>query len=445
MMRKVEVLLASMLLLSCTVNSQTKINDKSLAFPGAGGAGKYTVGGRGGQVYVVTNLNDDGEGSLRKGVHRSGSRTIVFAVAGTIHLERSLDINKDSITIAGQTAPGDGICLQGYGIKIKANEVILRYLRIRPGDIYAEEQDALSAIGNKNIIIDHCSMSWSTDEACSLYNNENLTLQFCIISESFNLSYHHKGEHGYGGIWGGNKASFHHNLLAHHKSRNPRFQGDRSLKEGQQELVEMVNNVIYNWGEKAAYAGEGGSYNMIANYFKPGPATAKDERVLFIEPYLPCGHFYLQGNVMDGSMTVTENNVLGMNNKKGQRAHAVASEPFTVSDLVIEEAPVAYQKVLKSAGASRVRDTVDSRIVREVADGLSSCGNNGIINSQEDAGEWPVLSADTIASDSDGDGMPDEWEIVNGLNPKNDDDQSLYSLSREYTNIEMYINGLVMM
>lgn len=437
------VWLVSALFISCASKTQLKTNQQSLAFPGAEGAGKYTVGGRGGKVYIVTNLNDEGKGSLRYGVQKHGARTIVFAVSGNIKLERSLDINNDSITIVGQTAPGMGICLIGHGIEIKASEVILRYLRIRPGDVFSIEQDAISGIGQKNIIVDHCSMSWGTDEVCSLYNIENLTLQNSIISESLNLSHHHKGEHGYGGIWGGNKASFHNNLLAHHTSRNPRFQGARNVKKGQQELVEMVNNVVYNWGDKAAYAGEEGSYNMIGNYFKPGPATISSELDLFIEPYPPYGKFYLDGNIIEGAKEVNENNILGMNNKKEQRLHAIAQGPFIVSDLVVKSAKQAYEDVLISAGANLMRDEIDARIINEVINGTAKYGDGGIINSQEDVGGWLEIEAVLSPIDSDGDGMPDEWEIANGLDPYNSNDHNQYSLSDQYTNIEMYINSIL--
>lgn len=442
-MRKIVMLMVGVVLVACSSAGQPASGEKPLAFPGAEGAGKYTVGGRGGEVYVVTNLLDEGEGSLRKGIQKHGARTIVFAVSGTILLNRPMDINNDSITIAGQTAPGDGICLQGYGLNIKADEVIVRYLRIRPGDIFEVEQDAVSTIGQKNVIIDHCSMSWGNDEVLSAYNIENLTVQWCLISESLNESHHHKGEHGYGGIWGGNKATFHHNLLAHHTSRNPRFQGGRSLKDGQQELVEMVNNVIYNYAEKAAYAGEAGQYNMIANYFKPGPATSKDERKLFVEPYAPLGQFYVEGNMVVGAPEVSENNTLGINTKRGALEEMVATEPFTVSDYKVRDAETAYEEVLSGVGASRKRDVVDQRVIAEVREGSATYGRNGILDSQEQVGGWPELLSAEAPLDSDKDGMPDTWELAKDLDLNDSNDANAYDLSKTYTNLEVYLNGLV--
>ena len=429
------------LLTPAFVLGQSECAPGRLAFPGAEGAGKYTVGGRGGEVYLVTNLNDEGEGSLRKGVQKHGARTIVFAVSGDILLNRPLDINNDSITIAGQTAPGDGICLKGYGLKIKANEVIVRHLRVRPGDLYEVEQDAVSVIGQKNVIIDHCSFSWGNDEVLSAYNNENISVQWCIISESLNESHHHKGEHGYGGIWGGNKATFHHNLLVHHTSRNPRLQGGRTLKGDEQELMEFVNNVVYNYAEKAIYAGEEGHYNIVGNYFKPGPATAKDERERFVEPYAPFGGFYVSGNVMDGSAAVTADNKLGVSESKGPVDSMLVSVPFAVSDYEVRDAREAYTAVLQKAGMG-VRDALDRRLVYEVRNGVALYGRKGILDSQDEVGGWPDLQQYPALSDSDKDGMPDEWELSRGLDPKDHKDAWQYNLCSNYSNLEVYINGL---
>lgn len=414
---------------------------QEVAFPGAEGFGKYATGGRGGKVLVVTNLNDSGPGSLREALREKYPRIIVFAVSGNIELEKNLDINHGDVTIAGQSAPGDGICLKNYPLKVKGDNVIIRYIRSRMGDERGVEDDAISVKNNKNIIIDHCSFSWSTDESASVYDNELSTVQYCIISESLNNSVHEKGSHGYGGIWGGMKASFHHNLFAHHVSRSPRFQGARYHKQPDLEKADFRNNVIYNWKSNNSYAGEEGSYNMINNTYKPGPAT-KSKKDKIIDPYEPYGYFYLSGNVLIGNKEVTEDNYLGVDGGQEVVSRIKLNEPVEFSEITTQSAEEAFKLVLESAGASYKRDKVDERVVKEVSEGTFTYGDKGIIDSPKDVGGWPILKSEKVLKDKDKDGMPDKWEKKHGLNPKLDDSAGI-GLSDHYTNVEVYLNELV--
>ncbi|MCX2680003.1 pectinesterase family protein [Galbibacter sp. EGI 63066] len=409
------------------------------AFPGAEGFGENATGGRGGFVYVVTNLNDSGEGSLRKGIIKRGPRTIVFAVSGTIELKSDLDINRGNLTILGQTTPGDGITIKGYPVSVKADNVIIRYLRFRMGDVNKIEDDAFGGRDTENVIIDHCSISWSTDENASFYRNTNFTLQWSIISEALNLSVHHKGAHGYGGIWGGVKASFHHNLIASNNSRNPRFSGSSSTKNSENEFVDFRNNVIFNWGFNNIYGGEKGNYNVVNNYFKPGPATEDSKKERIVNPSKPYGKFYVDGNYMEGSESVTKNNWdrgVQCENPEATRL----DEEILVKNIKTQSPVIAYNQVLNYAGASHKRDGVDLRIVNEIRTGKTTFGN-GIIDSQEEVGGWPELKSVEI-KDTDEDGIPDEWEKEHGLDP-NRNDSNQHKLSEIYANIEVYANSLV--
>ncbi|MFA9391746.1 MAG: T9SS type A sorting domain-containing protein [Prolixibacteraceae bacterium] len=420
-----------------------------LAFPTAEGHGAYTTGGRGGVIIEVTNLNDSGTGSLRAAIEAKGPRIVVFKVSGIIQLKKTLSIKNDDITIAGQTAPGDGICLRDYTLTVDANNVIIRYIRSRLGDEQKQENDAMNGRFKKNIIIDHCSMSWSVDEAASFYSNENFTMQWCIISESLYHSIHDKGDHGYGGIWGGEPASFHHNLLAHHTSRNPRFNGGRD-GYGSTPLTEFVdfrNNVIYNWGKNSAYAGEKGNQNMVNNYYKAGPATHSHKNRI-IEPY-DIGNWYVEGNYVEGYPAITADNWAGGVQPNGGTALSKLRvyQPFPTGPIVTQTPEGAFESVLEYAGCIRpVRDAIDERIVEETRTGTTTFGasygaGEGIIDTQTDVGGWLVLTSTEAPLDSDHDGMPDEWEDANGLNKLFADDRNNL-LEDSTTMVEVYLNLL---
>ena len=460
----------------------TGYSQNQLAFPTAEGYGKYTVGGRGGVVYEVTNLNDSGDGSLRAAVEAKGPRTIVFKVSGTIELESDLTITNSNITIAGQTAPGDGIALKNHPLLIEANEVIIRYIRVRLGNKLSGDPDAVTSRFTKNIILDHVSASWSIDETMSIYHGENVTVQWCLISESLYMSNHLKGsDHGYGGIWGSNYSSFHHNLIASHSSRNPRF------ASGCQN-TDYRNNVVYNWGYKSTYGGEVvqlgapeqfnfSNINMVANYYKPGPATEVGEVYYQLaNPWsrngdTDYGKWHIAENTMEGSEEVTADNWKGVVPsltaiKGGQKGNPndLAAIPGLKLDRPWEAMPInqqtaeeAYKSVLQNAGATLPkRDAVDTRIIDETKNGyatyegatykkqhevLDKTKKSGIIDSQNDVGGWPELKSKKAPIDSDHDGIPDSWEKKNGLNPNNPDDRNKIA-SDGYTMLEKYLNSI---
>ena len=416
----------------------TCMQAQQIAFPGAEGYGKWTVGGRGGRILTVTNLNDSGEGSFRDAVEQTGARIVIFAVDGTIELKSPLRVNNDSITIAGQSAPGDGICLKDYPLVVNASNVIIRYIRVRVGDRYRLDSDGVGGgrYGQNNVILDHLSVSWSIDECLSIYKTENLTVQWCLITHSLNASVHTKGSHGFGGIWGGYKATFHHNLLANHASRNPRFASVEGTK-----WVDYRNNVVYNWGFKTAYGGgHHAEINIVNNYYKPGPASLHHRLLDVAED--GTGRYYVAGNMMAGDDVVTRDNHSAVTDCVGECTSCLVDFPFP-SEPIHEDTPaVAYQRILESVGCSFSQDSYDREVLRQVREGIGTFGVNGIINSQEDVGGWPVLNAGKALIDSDGDGMPDIWESKHGLNPKSASDASVYTLDENYTNIEIYLNSL---
>ena len=430
------------------------------SFPGAEGHGSKTRGGRGGKVIAVTNLNDSGPGSLRAAVEAEKPRIVVFRVSGTIPLKRALKIRNPYITIAGQTAPGDGICLRDHMLSIDADEVIIRYIRVRLGDATESDADAIGSRGHKNIILDHVSASWSVDETISIYHCENVTVQWCLISESLYQSHHAKGHHGFGGIWGGDYSTYHHNLLAHHSSRNPRFASGAGH-------TDYRNNVIYNWGYNSAYGGEKQqrgnpkfnftTINMVANYYKPGPATGSGAvRRRIVSPSSrdgasDFGQWYVAENYMHGDPKVTADNWAGGVQPQGGDKYMKVlklAAPWKAMPIRQQTAKEAYRQVLQRAGASLPkRDPVDARIVKDVRTGTARFGETyggggkGIIDSQKAAGGWPQLKSRAAPPDTDGDGMPDKWEIGHGLNPRAAADGSKDQDGDGYTNVEEYLNG----
>ena len=455
------------------------------AFPGAEGHGRFTTGGRGGKVYHVTRLTDDGQpGSFRYACNQSGKRTIVFDVSGTIYLTSELKLRNGNVSILGQTAPGDGVCIADYPFSISASNVIIRYMRFRLGNrnVAYHEGDGLGGMDQHNIVIDHCSVSWSVDECLSVYGSKNISVQWCYVDQSMVASGHSKGNHGYGGNWGGSGASYHHNLLAHHTSRSPRL-GPRPSTQTD-ERMDLRNNVIYNWGGNGCYGGEGMNVNIVNNYYKPGPGTpsgTKGMRIAAIgirtseythhdtdkpnewdKMWHVWGKYYVSGNVNAKYSEVTSDNwTYGMYN---QISNSSVDNTFTETtrDTMRIERPIAYgyvtthtaqkayEMVTRYAGASLHRDSHDLYITEDVKTGTakySGAGQEGkgFINSQDDAGGWPELVSAEAPADTDGDGMPDEWETKYGLDPNNAADGSVCSLDERgyYTNLELYCNSLV--
>lgn len=405
----------SLLFVSMNIMGQTP------AFPEAEGFGKFSKGGRGGKVLFVTTLLDNPNektkipGSLRTAVETEGPRTIIFRISGNIHLRRPLRIKHPFITIAGQSAPGSGICLQNYALQIETHDVIVRHLRIRPGDTIGVskkeegkdwETDALCITNEaKNVIIDHCSMSWANDEVCSVSGagTNNISVQWCFITESLNQSTHGKGAHGYGSLIRSNgNISFHHNLYAFHRSRSPRpgTYGDGSI------LLDFRNNYLY-MGGKGYTAKDPSRVNFIGNYHTDTPFKATDSCT-----------FYASDN--EGNFSG------GVNNGK----------EFKVTPVTTTSPLLAKTSIISSAGATLpLRDSSDLRVLK-----LINSNKGKLINSQKDVGGWPLLKNQKAPLDSDNDGMPDKWEEANKLNPNKDDRNSDHDQDG-YTNLEEFLNS----
>lgn len=480
------------------------IGNRTAAFKGAEGGGMYTRGARAAldnyekiEVYHVTNLNDSGEGSFRDAVSQ-GNRIIVFDVSGYVDLDSNVTIGHDNMTILGQTAPGDGICFRSNNIKVGASNVILRYLRFRVGakDAYGNDtraQDGLEVTDNcRNVIIDHCSVSWGTDENLSAYAVKDVTIQNSIIAESLNQSVHDKGEHSYAAIWGGVNLTIHHNIIATHKSRNPKIGTSEtvSMTDGytdSQTLVDIKNNIIYNWGDKAGYGSENGAKTYIQNnIYRPGPATPTGKRARIFE--LSVGNKY-ETNML-GSVYAAGNRIdVEENDPDYTAAQKVNAENWqddehigvyvdtkyydsaVKTDMKITEPDAAYKayeaqypvtlddtddvfdKVIANAGATLPkRDAVDTRIVNDVINRTAPAGSKGSVGLLDDPTDiaafdgrgYPDMETVTRAADydTDADGIPDEWEDKMGLDKNNRTDSTMIGPDG-YTWLEIYVEEAV--
>ena len=422
-------LLSLMLICSFVFNGMTLP-----AFPGAEGYGSDTPGGRGGKVFFVTNLSDAGSGSLRAAINATGKRIVVFSVSGTIDLKSDLVVKNPNITIAGQSAPGDGICVKNYKFMISAKDVVVRYLRIRRGNASGAADDALGIADAANVIVDHCSISWGCDEIVNTWHGaENITIQWSIFSEGL----HHR-DHGFAATLGGNKASYHHNLIANCPGRNPSIGGNNTY---QTHNMDFRNSVIYNFGYRT-FDGKPNSVNIVNNYFKPGPMStqtmfanideSKYQKITFSK-------WHVSGNVWHGNETITKDNKAGLTDK----LEYLVDEPNEFSPVITVSAEEAFTKVMEDVGAQLPKqDVVDARIIKEVKSGTATYGK-GIVLSPKDVGGWPELASSPAPADSDKDGMPDSWETKHGLNPDDCSDGPKDKDGNGYTNIEEYLNELV--
>lgn len=419
----------------------------TVAFPGAEGFGRYAAGGRGGAIFHVTTLDDSGPGSLRAAVEASGPRTVVFDVGGTITLASPLKISRPNLTLAGQTAPGDGITLRGQPLVIAADDVIVRYIRVRLGDETRVQDDAVSITRGRRIIIDHVSASWSVDETLSAGSRYSppeegvydLTVQWSLIAQSLNVSVHDKGGHGYGSLIRGGfgaRFSWHHNLWADHQARMPRPGNYNSAAiDPAGPLFEFRNNVFSNWGGgRAGYNADRDSlagYDFVANWYQSGPDS---EGLLAFCEENPLARAFFAGNAMNGAVPTDPWSLVGCAPGADYRSPA----PLADSGIATDTAARAYERVLAGAGASRVRDSVDLRIIAGVRERTGR-----LINSQAEVGGWPVLKSGPAWVDSDGDGMPDDWERARAFDPKDGADGAKDRDGDGFTNLEDWLNSLI--
>lgn len=446
--------IAALLLLSFVATGFASGQD-IIAFPGAEGYGRFAKGGRGGDVYTVTNLNDDGEGSLRYGIENmNGPRTIVFAVSGTIALKDDLKIEDSYLTIAGQTAPGDGICIKDHGLKFsEVNDVIMRYIRVRLGDQNkgtSSGADCITSSKISDVIFDHLSAGWGIDAIHDNRVGGNFTLQWSIYGETLHDTIHYEGmpHSKLGSMRETTKnISLHHNLLHSTHARHPSL-GAGSSDTPEDLIVDFRNNLIYNAGGTTNLGGARRS--VINNYYKKGPDTktgALPMRIKAKPGKGPAPTGFTSGNVFTWNQGWTDDNYSAIRYvQDGDKYLSTSQEKWELpGELVFgadkpttDTAKDAYRRVLKYAGASKSRDACDQRIIKEVE---TSTGK--VPDSQDEVGGWPTLKSLPAPTDADKDGMADDWETANGLNPNDDEDRNEDRDSDGFTNLEEYINSLV--
>jgi pectate lyase len=428
---------------------------EQLAFPGAEGFGRFAKGGRGGDVYHVTNLNDAGPGSLRQGFRTMrGPRTIVFDVSGTIELKHPLQVERPYLTIAGQTAPGDGICLKDHTFLIHgASDVIVRYLRIRLGDKNKpanKGDDAMTTDDIDNVILDHLTVTWGIDSNHDLRRGKNVTLQWSLYAEALNHSLHSKGAHAmlasFRDLTG--NISIHHNLFASSRERHPTLASGEKTRPGV--IVDFRNNVVYNL-TGATNLGDA-HINFINNYYRPGPNTPHDNFPLAVKIGSPDKlKAFLSGNTFEGNPAFCRDNYLAITFDRWKTGGYVKTtlakirvpQEFDVGSACPQTDPagVALEKVLQKCGCTHPRrDAADRRIVEGIRD-----RTNRMIDSEDEVGGWPTLRSlvtSEPSKDTDGDGIPDEWEQRHGLNPNDPKDGNAVTSGDGYTNLEKYLNSL---
>ncbi len=409
------------------------------AFPGAEGFGATTPGGRGGRVLFVTNLNDSGPGSFRAACEAEGPRIVIFRTSGTIALKKDIVVRNPFLTIAGQSAPGDGICLRDRTFAVATHDVVVRYLRCRLGDESRQQADALDLLhGARNVIFDHCSATWSVDECLSLSGDvAHVTIQWCLIGESLRQSIHAKGAHGYGSLSRANgPVTWHHNLWIHNDARNPRL-GDNYGKPPYP-TFDVRNNVIYGFGGTASGLTQGIlKVNYVGNYLRAGPGSSARTPITVSEK--SDLQFFIRDNVLDGHADLTADNARFFSQRAtaaGKPVVTLVNEAFAAPAVTTTSAENALESVLAGVGANLPkRDAVDARLVGQVR-----TRSGQMINSQREVGGWPVLHASAAPADRDDDGMPDAWEESHHLDA-NDPADTARDLDRDgYTNIEEYLN-----